>query len=235
MNKQAPTVSYERSKSALRAWLGGRGYYDALRAMKIAETYHTGTRKNGAPEFSHQVAQAHILYALEPHLQEKQLGFVAVFLHDTPEDYGTVQDAAPLPPFRLTDVRTHFGTRGEAVIDRLSKVIDGKKKDVSAYFEMLSEDPTASIVKGLDRIHNHQYMHGAFTAEKRDSYMDETEEHILPMLKRARKNFPDQLPAYELIKIMLHSQMGLIRAMEPVTHIDADIGGRHDHLKGPGS
>ena len=35
-------------------------------------------------------------------------------------------------------------------------------------------------------------------------------------MKAARKNFPDQLPAYELLKIFLHSQMGLIRAMEPV-------------------
>ena len=33
-------------------------------------------------------------------------------------------------------------------------------------------------------------------------------------MKAARKNFPDQLPAYELLKIFLHSQMGLIRAME---------------------
>lgn len=223
MYKQAPSVSYERSKSSLRAWLAGRGYNDALRAMKIAETYHTGVRKNGAPEFSHQVAQAHILYALEPHLKEKEQGFIGVMLHDTTEDYGTVSDAAPLQPFRLSDVRTHFGTRSEAIIDRLSKVVDGRKKDVEVYFEMLSEDPTASIVKGLDRIHNHQYMHGAFSQEKRDSYMSETEEHILPMLKRARRNFPEQLPAYELIKIMLHSQMGLIRAMEPVPQDDFEI------------
>lgn len=216
MHKTAPSVSYERSRIALRAWLVGRGYFKAVEAMEIAATYHTGTRKGGAPEFSHQVAQAHIIMGLEPHLREKELAFIAVFLHDTVEDYGTVKDAAPLPPFTLDAVEARFGPRGRQVVDRLSKVVNGIKKDKDVYFAELSQDPTASIVKGTDRFHNHQTMHGAFTAKKRDAYMDETEEDILPALKRARRTFPDQLPAYELLKIMLHSQMGLMRAMEPV-------------------
>lgn len=214
--KKAPTVSYERSRTALRAWLSGRGHHKALEAMALAERYHTGTRKGGDPEFSHHVAQAHILVALVPHLREPETAFIALFLHDTVEDYGTPQDAAPLPAFTLAEVRKRFGERAEQAVDRLSKVVNGVKKDEDLYFAQIAEDPTASIIKGTDRIHNHQTMHGAFTATKRDSYLDETEHRILPAMKAARKNFPDQLPAYELLKIFLHSQMGLIRAMEPV-------------------
>ena len=216
MHKPAPTVSYERSKTALRAFLQGRSYFKALEAMEIAETYHRGRRKGGDPEFSHQVAQAHILTALLPHLREPELAFIGVFLHDTVEDYGTSKDAAPLLPFTLDDVERRFGARARQIVDRLSKVVNGVKKDMAVYFDELSKDPTASLIKGLDRIHNHQTMPGAFTPKKQDAYLDETEADILPMLKRARRAFPDQLPAYELIKIMLYSQMGLIRAMQPV-------------------
>jgi len=53
---------YEKMKIALRAFLQGRKYYNALRAMDFAEKRHTGIRKDGAPEFSHQVTQA--LYAI---------------------------------------------------------------------------------------------------------------------------------------------------------------------------
>lgn len=216
MYKKAPSVSYERSRTALRAWLSGRGYHDAMLAMEIAEQYHSGLRKDGAPEFSHQVAQAHIMVALEPHMMEPELTFITVFLHDTVEDYGTVAEAHPLPPFTLEDVTRRFGDRAGRAVDRVSKVVDGNKKSPEAYFEAMSKDPVASLVKGTDRIHNHQTMHGAFSPEKRDIQLTETEDHILPMLKRARKNFPKQQPAYELLKIMLHSQMDLIRSMEPV-------------------
>jgi hypothetical protein len=54
--------NYEKMKIALRAFLQGRKYYKALRAMDFAENLHTGVRKDGAPEFSHQVSQA--LYAI---------------------------------------------------------------------------------------------------------------------------------------------------------------------------
>lgn len=216
MNKIAPSVSYEKSRIALRAWLSGRSYHKALEAMSIAETYHRGLRKDGQPEFSHHVAQAHLMTALEPHLREPEMTFIALFLHDTVEDYGTPADAAPLPAFTLKDVYLKFGPRAASAVDRLSKVVDGRKKPTDVYFAELARDPVASLVKGTDRIHNHQTMHGGFTAAKRDSYLDETETHILPMLKAARRNFPDQLQAYELLKLFLHSQMGLIRAMEPV-------------------
>lgn len=214
--KKAPTVSYERSRIALRAWLSGRGYNKALEAMALAEKYHTGTRKGGDPEFSHHVAQGHIMVGLVPHLREPETAFIALFLHDTVEDYGTSQDAAPLPAMTLDEIRRRFGERPAQAVDRLSKVVAGHKKPEKSYFEEIARDPTASIIKGTDRIHNHQTMHGAFSPAKRDSYLEETEQFILPTLKAARKEFPDQLAAYELIKIFLHSQMGLIRAMEPV-------------------
>lgn len=214
--KNAPSVSYERSRTALRGWLAGRGYHKAAEAMTLAEQYHTGTRKGGDPEFSHQVAQANLMRILAPHIREPEIALIGVFLHDTVEDYGTPEEAAPLPAFTLDEVEKRFGPRVREVVNRISKVVNGVKKPGVVYWSEMTVDPTASLIKGTDRIHNHQTMHGAFTPEKRDSYLDETEELILPMMKAARKNFPDQEPAYEILKLFLHSQMGLIRAMEPV-------------------
>lgn len=214
-HKKAPTVSYEKSKAAMRAFLHGKGFFKALKAMDISERYHTGTRKDGAPEFSHQIAQAHILMALLPHLIDPEGTMIVLFLHDTVEDYGTPEDAAPLPPFTLKDVLDLFGPEISRSVDTVSKVVNGYKKSMPQYFDEMAQDPRASIVKGTDRFHNHQSMPGAFSAAKQDSYLEETEEHILPMMKVARRAFPEQHAAYELLKIMLHSQMGLIRAMQP--------------------
>lgn len=48
---------FEKMKIAIRYWLIGRGYYNALKAMDFAESYHTGVRKDGNHEFSHQISQ----------------------------------------------------------------------------------------------------------------------------------------------------------------------------------
>ena len=52
------TENYEKQKIALKYWLIGRGYHKAVEAMSFAEKFHSGTRKDGAHEFSHQVSQA---------------------------------------------------------------------------------------------------------------------------------------------------------------------------------
>jgi hypothetical protein len=69
----------------------------------------------------------------------------------------------------------------------------------------------ASIVKGADRVHNVNSMVGVFTKEKQARYAGEVEKYFLPMLKQARKNFPEQLDAYFNIMHMLRSQVNLLK------------------------
>lgn len=68
-------------------------------------------------------------------------------------------------------------------------------------------DPIASLAKGIDRMHNHQSMHGVFSAEKQKSCIEETETYILPMLHVARNQFPQQEAAYQNIKHVLQTQI----------------------------
>jgi len=197
----ATTPQYEKLRLAVRYWLLGRGYTTALQAMEFAAGHHTGTRKDGSPEFSHQVWQVAYLRTLEPMLLHPESTIATVFLHDVIEDY-------PVAPDELTQ---RFGPLIGTASERMAKVVEGDKKTPGAYFNTLAECPIASVAKGVDRIHNHQTMKGAFSAIKQVDYMGETEADILPMLKAARRRYPQQEPVYENIKHILISQLELYR------------------------
>lgn len=194
------TASYEKLRLAIRYWLLGRGYTTALKAMEFAASYHTGLRKNGEPEFSHQVWQVHYLRTLERDLLHPEATLAVVFLHDTLEDY----------PVKVAELESLFGAQIADSTALMSKVLEGEKLDASTYFRQLGQDPIASVAKGVDRTHNHKTMIGAFSLEKQGRYLEETTDDIMPMLKIARRLFPAQEPVYENIKHMLVSQMELL-------------------------
>jgi (p)ppGpp synthase/HD superfamily hydrolase len=197
-----PSNKFDKLKISLRYWLSGKEFYKALEAMEFAARYHTGIRKDGVtPEFHHQISIAHYLRTL-PNLRNPQVALTTAFLHDVVEDYDV----------SIGDIRDRFGAEVADAVNLLSKSVSGRKKNISDYYEMMAESPIASIVKGGDRIHNFQTMYCAFSPEKQQKYIEECEQHILPMLKEARRLYPDQELAYENIKHILCSQIELIEA-----------------------
>ena len=70
---------------------------------------------------------------------------------------------------------------------------------------------TSRIVKAADRFHNHSSMGNAFSVAKQLSYLVETEQLVLPMIKVAARAFPLQEPAFENAKLALRSQISLAR------------------------
>ena len=51
---------FKKLKVSFRYWLSGKAeenpeYYRVLEAMEVAEKYHNGKRKDGSPEFTHQI------------------------------------------------------------------------------------------------------------------------------------------------------------------------------------
>lgn len=187
---------------SIRYWLLGKGYHNALRAMEFAMRYHTGVRKDGVtPEFCHQIQITHFIRTLIPHLLEPEATIAAIFLHDLVEDYGIAIDT----------LRRMFGENVSHAVWLLSKKFKGGKKDLEPYYHEMADCPIASIGKGGDRIHNNQTMAEVFTLENQLRYINEAETLIFPMLKRARRNFPEQEGAYENIKHALRSQIELIK------------------------
>ena len=187
-------TQYEKLKLSLRYYLLGKGWYVAVDALEYGESVHTGVRKDGVtPEFEHQIRIAHYIRTLDLMYPEETIA--AALLHDVREDYN-------VPDREL--VRRFGQTITTACI-----LLDKNGKETSAYFAGLATDPIASPAKGGDRIHNLQTMVGVFSREKQLRYIDEVRELFFPMLKEARRAFPQQERAYQNIKHMLESQIEL--------------------------
>lgn len=195
--------NYEKMKIALRAFLQGRKYYTALRAMDFAEQRHNGTRKDGQPEFSHQVSQALYAITMVDLLMFPEETICVIFLHDIIEDKHVSHK-------ELVEL---FGkVIGDATL-KMSKVVDGMRIPDDIYYKVLATCPIASIAKGFDRVHNLMTMLGGFKPEKQKSYIAETLEKTVPMLKTGRRSFPEQQPVYENIKFVMTNQVQLYNAL----------------------
>lgn len=197
-------TGHKKLRLTMRYYLTGKGWHTALKAMNFAEQYHTGTRKDGeTPEFNHQIHIAHFVRTL-PDLLYPEETLATAFLHDVVEDYD-VEIATLIKQFgSMITHSSELVTKRKGVLDKLA---------IEIYFMGIQNDPIASIVKGADRIHNLQTMIGVFHFEKQKAYVAEVKEYFLPMLKHARREFPEQEAAYMNIKHMLVSQMELIEAI----------------------
>jgi (p)ppGpp synthase/HD superfamily hydrolase len=199
---------HNKLQISLRYWLLGIAqenpeYYKCIEAMEFASKFHSGKRKDGVtPEFTHQLTIAHYIRTIKNSLMFPADTITTVFLHDVPEDY----DVA------IPEIQNLFGERVAHSTWLLTKFHKGVKKTDEVYFGDMAKDPIASIGKGGDRMHNLQSMVGVFTIPKQKDYVKEAEDKIKPMMKEARRLFPQQELAYENTKLIINSQIELIKA-----------------------
>jgi len=195
---------YEKMRIALRAWLSGKEYFTALRAMEYAERYHTGTRKDGSPEFSHQVSIAMYAKTLTGNLPYEEILLCVIFLHDVLEDFDEV---------RYEDLVKEFGVEIADLVRLMSKVEGDKKYTNEEYYANLRTSPITSLAKGLDRVHNLMTMLDGFSPEKQVSYIVETLNYTVPMLKEGRRQYPENEHIYENMKFVMTNQVRLYNAL----------------------
>jgi len=201
LQREITMAEFSKLRLAMRYWLYGKEYYTAVKAMEYASRYHTGMRKDGeTPEFHHQLSIASYIRTL-PNLIYPERDFAVAFLHDVVEDYNV----------SLSEIERRFDKDIAYSVRLMSKKVEGYEAKTESYYESMMDDPVSSIVKGADRIHNFQTMPEVFTTEKQLKYIEECENYIIPMLREARRKFPEQEPAYENIKHVLLSQIGLIK------------------------
>lgn len=191
--------NFEKMRIALRYWLIGKGFYKAVEAMDFAEQYHNGKRKDGSPEFSHQISQASLARTLINSIKHKEELFIVIFLHDSPEDVH----------ISFEEIDNKYGNIAGNAIRLMTKLYRGVKTPNDIYYNNLVDSEIASIAKGLDRIHNLMSMLGGFTPEKQISYIKETLDFTVPMLKKAKRKFPEQESVYENIKFIMTNQIQL--------------------------
>jgi (p)ppGpp synthase/HD superfamily hydrolase len=204
----------ERKIVALRYWFLGRNYLDAADMLETSREMTLGLRKDGVtPAVGHPVEVTLFTRTFDRTLISPQITYIVNLGHDLREDYGVT----------LEWLAERYGEEAARGIDSMTKKVGGVVRPPEEVYARQAEDPHGSIAKGADRIHNFQSMPGVFTLEKQELYIDEAETFIIPMLKRARRNFPAQEPAYEAMKFMLRSQIEMVRHIHAAARVPRSV------------
>ena len=211
MNEQAKIAAFERFSKlriSLRYWMLGKSESDPawlrpLMALEYAEKLHCGTRKDGyTPEFAHQLEIAHHLRTFSQICRSPDQVIACALLHDVCEDHD----------IGFEEIEQRFGRDIARSVRLLTKKHRGKHIEPEIYFSSIAEDPVAALVKIADRIHNLSSMGNVFTPQKQLDYCAEADLRFLPMLKTAKRNFPDLEGVFENLKTTLCLQIKLCRA-----------------------
>lgn len=203
---------YTKLKTSLRYFLlakiadpAWRKAYDAFEEIMRYECDSEGNlrmRKNGIdPALLHQLSVAQHVRALMPLLQFPIETLIAALFHDHMEDHALTFEY----------LKNKYGELCAGAILKLSKKYANTKIPMEEYFLGVRDCPISSIVKLIDRINNLGTMNGVFSSEKQQSYIDEVLKYFMPMLKYARRVFPDQEGAYEVLKLHM---MDIVRSVQ---------------------
>lgn len=190
-----PQQKHMDKKSRLEKYLESKDYPLSVKALHFAAEYHTGTRKDGVtPEFDHQVSIVRFITKL-PDLIYPDATCAVGFLHDVSEDYSI--------PF--SEISKQFDTNVGRAVNLVTKKFDGVMRKEDKLFQVMAKHPIASVVKGVDRVHNQSTMK-PFDQDKKNSYLKFSDDMIIPMLLEAQKNFPEQSRSYDMILRVLGYQ-----------------------------
>ena len=173
-------------------------YYNLRKVVLFAESVHSGSRKDGSKEFSHQLEMLAFALNLHSLLIKPYEVYMSIVLHDLYEDY----------PQYLEQIRKDFSEVEQYAI-RLSKFKDNTEQQYSSYFNAIAECEVCSVVKAIDRYHNLSTAPGVFSGSKIMEYCDEVEMYFIPMLRKA-KQLHNQRAVYELMKSILSTQIKTI-------------------------
>lgn len=187
--------------------LSDERYFNVRRAIMYAERVHNNERKDGTPEFSHQLEMLAIALSLHNSLINPYSVYMAIIVHDTIEDYPETQPELQ----EMFPDAVQFSHRLAKFVDQEPGFVDDDDiKKYFCYFSRLAECEVCSVVKLIDRIHNLSTAVGVFSNEKLVEYCDEVEKYFLDMMHKAKNNF-NQREVYEVLKFMLMTEVDTIR------------------------
>lgn len=197
----------EKMFTFLRGYANGKGMPETLHALNYARKLHKGQmRDGGEPYIIHPLTMA--FQAISMGLNSDEL-VAAALLHDVVEDCGVeienipcnnrVKEIVLLLTFREPKTYKEKGGRGSS--------IESLKEQ---YYNLISRDAEASLVKLLDRCNNVSSMAGVFSEERLISYIEETKRYILPLIKRTKEEFPEYQNSLFILKYHIYSVLEAI-------------------------
>lgn len=191
--------SWEKEATYVKAFAAGRGLPQTLKALQIAKHYHNGqNRKTGEPYIVHPVRVCAHLIAIG--IIDDEI-LAAALLHDVLEDTG-----ANTHNLKLNGISEMTCM----IIELLSKK---KGIDEGSYYSKMSEYPKCCVVKIADRCNNVATMSGAFSVQKIEQYVHETETWIYDLCKQTKDNFPEYSNQVFAMRYQLDSTMAAYKMM----------------------
>ena len=196
--------SETRMMTYVGAYCNAKHLYQTRKALAFARDKHNGQyRKPGHGEEKIPYIYHPLLltcHALALGLEEDDL-LSACLLHDVCEDCGVEPDELPVNEETKEAVR------------RLTKPDDFEKteKDEKAYYDGITGNRIATMVKLLDRCNNISSMATSFTDKRMAEYITETQKYIHPLMEKARDEYPEYSNQLFLIRYHMNSVLEAMR------------------------
>lgn len=191
--------SADKMYTYIRGYATGREMKQTLRALSFARDKHAGQlRKSGEPYLVHPLTMA--CHALSLGIQDDDI-IASILLHDVCEDCGV-----PLCELPVSDAVRRC-------VEMLTfTVMDGETKETAKnrYYNALLQSREAAIAKLIDRCHNVSSMAGTFSVEKLQSYINETRHYVLPLLRKIKRQYPDESDTLFVLKYHITSVVDAI-------------------------
>lgn len=197
----------EKMFTYLKGFAMGKDMPETLKSLNYARKLHKGqNRKGGEPYIIHPLTMA--CQAVSMGICKDEV-VAATLLHDVVEDCGV----------SIKDLPCNDRVKGIVLLLTYQKPEHYLEKDGTGnsinvykehYYNMISKDADASIVKILDRCNNVSSMAGVFSEEKLLDYIDETKRFVLPLIKSSKEEYPEYQNSLFILKYHIYSVLEAI-------------------------
>lgn len=170
--------------------------YQTVSVLSYARELHEGQVRKGqerVPYIYHPLLIA--CHALALGLDDDDL-ISAALLHDVCEDCGVDIENLPVNAFTK---------------EAIALVTKSKDKTTEQYYEDISKNKLATLIKLLDRCNNVSGMATGFSQRKMVDYINETEKYIYPLLRTAKHAYPEHSDQIFLIKYHMTSVISSLK------------------------
>lgn len=185
-----------RMYTYVKTYANVKNLYQTAKVLPYARELHEGQFRRGkdkVPYIYHPLLIA--CHALALGLEDDNLISSAI-LHDVCEDCGVAVEDLPV---------------NEITREAVSLLTKDENVDKEKYYQKISANPIATMVKLLDRCNNVSGMSVAFSKDKLVSYIRETEKYVYPLLQKAKKEYPMYSNQLFLIKYHMTSVIEAIK------------------------
>lgn len=201
MEGKMAVFNSDKMYTYLRGYAVGAKMHETIKALSFARDKHANQlRKNGEPYIVHPLTMA--CNALSLGITDDEV-IAVILLHDVCEDCGVSIEELPVNDAVRQGVKL-----------MTFSIMDGETKETAKtrYYNLMIQSRAATLTKLIDRCHNVSSMAGTFSKEKLVSYIDETRQYVLPLLRKAKNTYPEDSDVLFALKYHIVSVIDSIEA-----------------------